>query len=505
MEKVQQIVKQVWKYNIIIEFILSLIFGNSVFQIIFFRKYIGVWNLQHLIIGIVTGTIILFIIIKNTIDYREKLEKIFLSIATPLAIGYLIFMMILYVPDEHSHLSRAFNIGRGILFIDKDINKESIPITINEIGKVTNYGQLMEQKEKNLHMDGEEKQFFNTFEMYFPTIYVGPAIGSNIANLLKLNIVDAMYLMRLMNVIIYLVLGYFTIKWMPFGKLLTFTFLCIPMVIHQAASTSADAFIDALALAFIAYSMKLLFKEEQYTLKEKIIYFCLALLATLNKTAYVPLVFLARLIILKKNKVKKDKIFMGVVIAIMIFSSTIWYVIGSQYEDTRSYVIENNINSSRQLQEIKNNPINFAKVLVNTTFNKGSEYLYQALGRFLGRFTTEVDIIIPTVYLIMLVASVFLEKSKVVLDRLSKILVVLLFVGMYLLVLIAQYLGWTPVGGNIVEGVQGRYFLPFLILPFICAIQKNKYIEFKKTVPIYTILICLLNIGSILAVIKTFC
>ena len=123
MEKVQQIAKQVWKYNIIIEFILSLIFGNSVFQIIFFRKYIGVWNLQHLIIGIVTGTIILFIIIKNTIDYREKLEKIFLSIATPLAIGYLIFMMILYVPDEHSHLSRAFNIGRGILFIDKDINK----------------------------------------------------------------------------------------------------------------------------------------------------------------------------------------------------------------------------------------------------------------------------------------------------------------------------------------------------------------------------------------------
>ena len=67
--------------------------------------------------------------------------------------------------------------------------------------------------------------------------------------------------MRLSNILIYLILGYFTIKCIPFGKLLMFAYLCIPMLIHQASSVSADALINSSTLLFIAYNMKLLFSK----------------------------------------------------------------------------------------------------------------------------------------------------------------------------------------------------------------------------------------------------
>jgi uncharacterized membrane protein len=41
----------------------------------------------------------------------------------------------------------------------------------------------------------------------------------------------------------------------------------------------------------------------------------------------------------------------------------------------------------------------------------------------------------------------------------------LLLIGCAWLIIIAQYLSWTEVGAVLVDGVQGRYFIP--LLPFL--------------------------------------
>lgn len=46
-------------------------------------------------------------------------------------------------------------------------------------------------------------------------------------------------------------------------------------------------------------------------------------------------------------------------------------------------------------------------------------------------------------------------------------------IGISLLVEAGLYLGWTSVGGTIIEGIQGRYFLPIATILPICFVNKK--------------------------------
>ena len=501
------VLEKIWKLKFVIEFLLAIIFAKEVFNIVIFKAYNNIWNLEYLIKGTLSGLLLLGITIKLIKDNRKKLESLFLAIAIPLSIGYMVFMLVFSVPDEHTHLYRAHNIARGEAFISLEQNEEKIPLAYVRIVNIKQYKELLEAKESDIKIENDKEfDLFNSFITYFPGIYIGPVVGELIGNALNFNLVDVLYLMRMMNVIIYLVAGYFTIKWIPFGKLMMLTYLCIPMVIHQAASISADCFINSMGLLFIAYNMKLLFlkEKEAYSKKQKVLYFVLALMATLNKSVYLPLAFLSVLLIFNKNTNKKDKIFMGATLGIMIIISAGWYLFGAQYKDTREYIIESNVSSSAQLKFIKENPVTFLEVLRNTVKDRMISYIYEAFGSRLGALNISINNIWQTIYIFMLIFAVFLEKSEVRLKNWQKAFMMLLVFGMIFLIFIALYLTWTPPGNLIIEGIQGRYFLPFLIIPLLCIIPKNKWLEFKNTVPIYAILIIFINLISLKNIIAFF-
>ena len=127
-----------------------------------------------------------------------------------------------------------------------------------------------------------------------------------------------------------------------------------------------------------------------------------------------------------------------------------------------------------------------------------------SLGSLLGYLDIPVDTLVCTLYLILLVFAPFLEKSKYRLKKLHKIWLLLITFGIICLVCFAMYLGWTVPTSLLIDGVQGRYFLPVLILPLLCLIQKNNYLKFKNTIPFYAFMICFLNYYALLAVFKFF-
>ena len=510
MEKVKEFIlnkKVKFGYIVVPEFILFLIFISSLFNVLYMKKTNNIWSLKDILICGITGIASILIIVKSFIDNKDKLEKIFVTIGTPLLIAYMIFVIPFKVPDEDSHFYRAFNIARGNILISKEQNEETIPIEYKDLkDTVTSYSKLFEVKANNIHPSTNEVKQFNAAQAYFPSIYIGPVIVNIIGNIINLDVINLIYLMRVMNIIIYLVLGYYTIKFLPFGKLLMLGYLCIPMMLHQAASVSPDGFMNGMALLFIAYSMKLLFtkKDEAYTTKEKVIYFILALLATLNKTAYMPLVFIAVLLIFnKKHPInKKDKIFMFATICIMVALTAGWYFLGSSYKDTREIVIEKNVSSSAQLEFIKQNPKEFIHIFFGSLVKNKTTYLNQALGNQLGCLDIHIDTLYCTTYLILLLFAPFVEKSKYSLKAIQKIWLILIAFGIICITCLAMYLTWSVPGEKTISGVQGRYFLPVLILPLICLISKNNYLKFKNTTTMYSILIILLNCISLSAIFK---
>ena len=83
---------------------------------------------------------------------------------------------------------------------------------------------------------------------------------------------------------------------MPFSKELLLLIALMPMSLQQAASLSQDSFTNAIAFLFVAYCFKIAYNIEKCSVKDKIILFGLAVIISLCKIVYLPLILLYFLI-----------------------------------------------------------------------------------------------------------------------------------------------------------------------------------------------------------------
>lgn len=127
---------------------------------------------------------------------------------------------------------------------------------------------------------------------------------------------------------------------------------------------------------------------------------------------------------------------------------------------------------------------------------------------FLGSNLGWLDINVPNLTIIgfafLILASPFLSKTENQLNWKYRLFFILLGIAEIILVLTGLYIGWTSVGGNLVQGIQGRYFIPIIIIILLVACIKDKHIEFKNINVIYPILLCLLNFSALQKIIQFF-
>ena len=159
-------------------------------------------------------------------------------------------------------------------------------------------------------------------------------------------------------------------------------------------------------------------------------------------------------------------------------STAVGYVT-TQTVDTRSVTVENMDRERYTLTTILENPVYTVKVYINTLFEQGENYIYKCInGSFLS---VEVPkIIIYGILFIMLI--VMIDNARKVYwrkqDRYIAFGIFAIGCGLVLttFLLVYSYIHIYNIGT--IFGVQGRYFLPFLLfLPFIF---KNDYISIDK-------------------------
>lgn len=312
---------------------------------------------------------------------------------------------------------------------------------------------------------------------YSQICYIPSALALKIASLLNMPFTIWFKVGKIANLLVYCLFMYLAIKIIPVKKYLLFVFGLLPSNLWLASNYSYDGFITSLFALSFALFMSKLYDDEKVDVKWTIKYTLASAFAVLPKAVYAPLVLLP--LAFKKDKFKDEKQmykFKGalIILAIVLVSTFVLPAIlsPSTYGDSRGAGL---ISTPKQISYILKNPLVYTGLLLGSTF-----------GQFIDKFFGSLSIIkmgyigdAPFIFLIILDALMIffgfmnLDQEDLKLDKYQRCFIIFILFAVNCLIWTAMYLSFTAVGSNVILGVQGRYFLPLLIILLVCC-QMNK-------------------------------
>lgn len=307
-----------------------------------------------------------------------------------------------------------------------------------------------------------------------PQLRLPAVLGILIAKLMGLGSVPLFYLGRLFNFAYFVALVIAAIRITPVGKNIMKMVALLPMTLHVAASYSYDAGTIGFVFLFIALWLRAIYKSGVMSRRELVALGVVALLMAPCKYVYALLIPLIFCIPKERFPSKRQALLFLIGVLLLSFMAILLLRVetlmiwsgATAPSDGLSY---RGVEAGRfyTLGGLLSRPLASFLLLVRTLIAMSSSYLSMTLGTNLGWFQGNIGapFIYSCAWLVLLLASFIPSPDdRVVLSvklRAVLILVCILLLGA-LLVMFA--VSWTFDTENVIQGVQGRYFLPFLPL-----------------------------------------
>lgn len=461
------------------------------------------FELVMICVVVILGIIFLGLLFK----YGDKeLHKIAFVIL--IVFGLILCMMIPIdsVSDEGEHLVRAEMTSRGVLF------PEYVNGSYETIGSI--YFFLKSTDSTIFNINGDTKINYNlthydsAFEQNPFYGYIFSGLGMFFAKLLNLNAIWMLWLGRIFNMIFYASMVSYAIKKTPIFKVPLLFIACLPVCLFQACSLSIDSMLLAIGIYIIAYFFYMC--ENEFTRRDIIIFSILTLLCGLCKLPFLGLIFL--LFFLPAENLKEDNKNRFYLYCIMglIFVSVIgvlyskYYAGPALYHSWRNtYMVNNNVSISGQVNFILNNPIVFTQNFFDKVPN-GIEMFTSLFRMYSPRLGDEyvgskfVSALITLFFGFICIGYPLENKIKTKARIGALFTFAVIYVGIYIVML----LSWSPVGNLKYTGIHIRYFLPLLfLLPFILAINDSSVK--KDNIDRYLFVMIIFFISSMILSIST--
>lgn len=315
--------------------------------------------------------------------------------------------------------------------------------------------------------------------------YTVQAIFIEIAKILNLPF-SVMYMLgRLGNLLMYVVVSFFAIRHIPIGKILLAVIAMMPTPLFLATVYSYDATVNAFVFLGIAYWLgELLSEKEKISLKNYLIFVIAISIASCVKAVYAPLLLLGILIPERKFKNKKEEYWLkGITVFLMLGLAATFLIPTESRTDTRG----GDTGVGRQLKLIFLHPWNYTKLLLSNIWNRLLDFSIGTSSMSLVGHLGEVKY---TQWIIAFLTAVVLTEKKDDTGKMKKAHKVIIGGIIFVIICLiwtALYLSYTPVGADVIEGVQGRYFIPlllpgFLLFDFATIREKIDYKKYSKIV-----------------------
>ena len=425
--------------------------------------------------------------IKLTLDNRDNASFVFLIVATPILCGFCFLMLPDKVPDEIWHIYRVLNFtgsGAGGMVAPDSLTYLKTPSTYHELSAAL----AAAPDWSSIHIVERD------MSSYLSHLYALPGVVAFVGEAMNLNPFIVVFMARMTNACLFLVSGFWILRIIPLGKTVAFVYLLNPMLLQQEASCSADAFLNVIALLFVAYFLKVVY-QDNVTRKEGAILVILLLVTCLSKFAYAPLALLLLFLVPKLVYQKKIRATIYITVA-AICSVAIVFVLfvynGSAFKDALDLV---------------RSPFEFVAVILRSIFFMGPFWLASFGGGNLGPLTINAWAPCLWGYFIMLSVALFYnlgeERSA---TRGQKVFIGLLVSAMVVLIILV-FREWTinvDKRSDIIMGVQGRYFIPIFLLPLLCLVGPKTSIQRHNCLLGYSTALMLIILCDLAMVVRYF-
>lgn len=407
--------------------------------------------------------------------FRSKVHIVFLAVAIPFGLIYSLIMSPGVVPDEAAHMDMAYRYSNQMMCINH-VDDVVIRYRSTDVDNwILTSKPGSEHYQKLLHTpfwatEGTENNALvasKTANAY-ALLYVPSALGVTFARMIHLGTIPMLYLGRLCNFIVFLVGVYFAIKISPVGKNIFFISSLLPMTMHQAFSFSYDSIMTGGMFLLIAMFLRAIYTEDLIRLRDKLLILVISIIVLPGKAIYIFVTLLSLLIPRARfGGMKKKILFVG---ALFLLTGMAYLAVNLSAISTLASGSQPalHVGEAYDMNFIFSNPVRTIIIFVNTLLYNSSYYVKTLVGERLGW----LEIYIPTALVLLALgisAAAFFHDTgeaytKVTKAFLHRLLYVGIFASVVLAAMLTMLFAYTKFGSDIIDGVQGRYFIPALPL-----------------------------------------
>ncbi len=415
---------------------------------------------------------------------KAKPEYIFVFLYLTMGIIYMAINPLYAIPDEPAHFMRIYGISEGSFITesqDGDIGTGSVlPENLLAGNKFGNMKIMDIVKGKDIELSQEKvyKDYWNT-ALYSPFTYIVQVFGVMIGKLFSSKIFFIAYCGRFMAWLAAGCILFFAIRYIPFGKNTLIAVSLLPMNMHESISLAGDTFTFAVAVAFFSFVLYLRYTyKSRMGMKQYVLLYILLFFLASCKIVYVPLCMLAFLIPVERFG-NRQNYWKHVLLSVfeVLLTSGIWMGISMRILNGQS-----DGKSAEQIQYILHDPLAYIETIVNTTISNGEVLIKTMIGSSLGwlSITVNTGIIVMVVsnliYMCVRETGIWQDEQK----KWPRIWTMGSVVCVIIVMYTSLYVQWTDLKKHIIDGLQGRYFLP-LLFPFILALKRGGLIVDEET------------------------
>lgn len=423
---------------------------------------------------------------------RCRVEKVFLFTILCLGVIYNFILTPYMTPDEKYHIDMSYRHSNTLLGIDQiGENKclkraDDAEMEFTSEPSLTNYKNIYDGL-FSFVQDGRLVEAEATANTEAPMILYLPAVlGMTLARLLRLGTVPMLLIARWCSLLFFACMVYWGMKKLPFGKMTLFLLAVLPMNLQQCTSFSYDAVITGTILLYSCYCIALAYNDEPVKPKDILVMGILGIVFIYGKSGiYLPMCLLALLIPAKKFGGRRiwgactAGLFILPVLSFLNKNTVAVNYIATTTEATAT--VGSSTTAGYTIGYFLQQPLELVRILANTVSDKTAFYLMSLAGQKMGWVEIEISEIIPVLFLLLLILSVLKTKEEpFYVKSWHKWWIAFICLACTGIILAGMLLTWTPKDYISIEGVQGRYFIPFMLA--LSLIGRNRRLMYERSV-----------------------